>query len=158
MFSRVSPMTKAVMAFAALLIFGQILYGVLTYFVDVQSSAIGIILMMGAAMGAGQIFANSEKRIMQKGERARFAVFATITGVLIGIVGLYAVFAWYKVPFSLDTLLMSFGTAPGELSQMRGFLWIGAAVATVASLLVTYFASGFGAKAALKQLEKQGKL
>jgi hypothetical protein len=156
--TRMHPMTKASLSFAGLLILGQVIYGIISYFVEFQSSSMGIVLLMAAGMGAGQTFGASQKRAMTPRERAMFAVYATAIGLAIGAAGMLAVFKWYGVPFSMDALLMSMGKGPADAAELRGFLWIGLSIAVVVSLIVTYFASGFGAKAAVRQLEKRGQL
>ncbi len=152
-----ASLIKPLLAFCGALIFAQIVLIVILSFVDLPTSGSGVsmAILVVSGMTAGQVFAHSARRLMTKGERFRFAIFATILGYLIAAVGFYATFVYYDVPFTIDNLLAALGV-PADNAAMFFSVVIG--VASVLSLIVLYFASGFGAKTALKQLEKQGKL
>jgi hypothetical protein len=146
-----SPMSRALIGFSVFFTFGQVVLAVLTSFIDIQTSAIGVILMMAAAMAAGQAFATRENRRMTPGEKIQFAVLATLLGAILSLGLLAVVFGWYGVPFSLDALLLSQGLNASDLVTARQYLGVGIAVAASVSLIASYLGAGFGANVALKQ-------
>jgi heme/copper-type cytochrome/quinol oxidase subunit 2 len=152
-----ASLTKPLLAFGGLLILGQVLLTILASYVEMPSS-IGIVILMAAGMAGGQTFGNTARRLMTKAERFKFAIAGTIAAIVIGFAGLYATFAYYAVPFSFENFALGMGIPAGEVADFRSFMAIGLVIGLLVSLIVLYFAAGFGSRTSVKQLEKQGKL
>ncbi len=150
-------LTKPLLIFTAFIIAGNIILAIIGSYIELPSS-IGIIVMVAAAMGAGQSFGNSTRRLMTKGERFRFALIATLIAIVVAILAFWAAFAYYGVPFTLQNMMLGFGIAPGEVEEFKSIMMIIIPIALLINIAVAYFTVGFGARSALKQLEKQGKL
>ncbi len=149
-------MTKMVMSFLGLLLLGHIILAAIGYFfpkIEMPSS-IGIVFLTVAAISAGQIFAKDASRAMTSGEKFKFAVLATILAMVLAICALWAMFAFYGVPFTLENVFLgTVGEVPSA-NEMQMFALIGAGIGILVSLLVCYFGSGMGAKMYLKQMAK----
>jgi hypothetical protein len=146
---------KPLLTFCGILIAGQIMVGLVASFVDLGSnSGPGIAVAMAAAVGAGGVFGNSAKRAMTSGEKVRFAALATVASLLIAAIGVVALFAVYRVPMTLENILLMLGGGADDAAEFQSIMPIIGAVVVLLTMLITYFGVGFGAKSALRQAEK----
>ncbi|HMS94798.1 MAG TPA: ABZJ_00895 family protein [Tabrizicola sp.] len=117
-------------------------------------NSLGTATSIGAALAAGQFAAKRTRRLLTGREKLTFAALATATSFLAVVGFLWALFAYYGVPFTMMGLLTAlFGKLP-DAGLMGALPWI-ALFAVAVSLLVIYFFVGLGAKQHLKMLERQ---
>ena len=109
---------------------------------------------MAASIAAGQSFAKVADRVMTGGEKARFALAATAISLAVTAAFYIGLFAYYRVPFSMDNLAMMFTGDPGLAADLKNWLVIILAVATVLTWVVSWFFVGMGAKGAIKARDK----
>jgi hypothetical protein len=151
-----APTGKMIAIFLGTLIFGYVVLAAIGYFFPQleMPGSIGIVFLMVAAMSAGTTFATATGRRMTSGEKLRFAVLATVLSLLLTVAVLWGSLAYVGLPFTLQNVtLVATGemVAPGEMGQ---FLPIIIGVSVVVSLLICFFAVGFGARNQVKQAER----
>jgi hypothetical protein len=150
-----NPLMRALLAYCGMVVLAQIAIEVITSYVEMQSSAMGIIVIFAAAMGAGGVFATAAKRVPTRGEKFKFAVLATLAGMAIAYLALWGAFWWYSVPFNMDSV--AFGLAGGDMNMaldLKEMLPFVLAIAAVVNLLFAYLGLGMGAKQNAKQQAK----
>jgi hypothetical protein len=154
-----APMGKMIAIFLGALLFGNILLFAISYFFpDIEMpGSIGIIFLLVGAMSAGGAFAHATKRRMTTGEKFRFAVVATVLAILLSLAVVWGMFAYYGVPFSVQTMIMAMAGEAVSEAEIRQMLPIIGAVALVVGVLVCFFGVGAGASGQVKQLEKAAK-
>ncbi|MBK6468149.1 MAG: hypothetical protein IPL38_07215 [Rhodobacter sp.] len=153
---RTSGMGRALFNFAMAMIAGQVaILGIGLAFPDFDlPSSTGMIIIMAASIAAGQSFAKVADRVMTGGEKARFALAATAISLAVTAAFYIGLFAYYRVPFSMDNLAMMFTGDPGLAADLKNWLVIILAVATVLTWVVSWFFVGMGAKGAIKARDK----
>lgn len=149
-------MGRMLAIFLLLLVLANVVLAVIGYlFPDFPvPSSIGIVMAMVAAMSAGQSATKAVNRRLLFGEKASFAVLATLLSVILGVAILWGFFAWYGVPFTLEnvTLAMSGDAIPTD--EVRKILaWVIPAVLLV-YVLVTYFGVAMGSRNQFKLQDK----
>jgi hypothetical protein len=152
-----SPLARMLTAFLGILLFGHVLLtGIAHYFPDLKMpNSIGLIIVAAAATYAGQFFARSLGRGMFAKEKFTFALVATILGIALTACVVWAQFAYYGVPFSVDNVLFLVLGDTLSAEEKKMVLWVGGGVGSIVSVIVCYFGCGFGAKSYLKQLQRQ---
>lgn len=150
------PLGKMLAVFLAVLIAGSLVLGGLSYlFPDLPvPSSIGIVLAMVGAMSAGQSGAKASGRTLVFGEKAIFAVLATLLSLALGIGFLWAMFAYFGVPFTLEnvTLIMTENAVPtAEITKIM--VWV-VPIVLALCLAITYFGVALGSRNHFKLQEK----
>jgi hypothetical protein len=151
------PLGRMLVIFLAVLIAANMVLVALGYlFPDLPvPSSIGIVMAMIAAMSAGQSATKSLNRRLTFGEKAIFAVLATILSTAFGIAILWGIFAWFGVPFTVENILLGMtGDAAPAAEILSIMAWV-VPVLLVLYLLVTYFGAAMGSRSQIKLLEKQ---
>jgi hypothetical protein len=124
----------------------SVIVAAITYIIDIEvPSSMGIITLMVSASYPMQTFVRTEQRVMTKGERSRFAAWATAASLALTAVTVFVMCLYYGVSVS-D--LIEYAEIPFWLMALVGF------IAVVLSWVVVYFGSGFMGNQALKQLKK----
>lgn len=117
--------------------------------------SIGIVFAMVASMSAGGTAATALGRPLVAGEKLRFAGAATLASLALTVVVFGALFAWLGVPMTLPNLVLVITGDTAADAEIASILpWI-ALFGVGISLLVCYFAVGFGAKNQLRALERK---
>lgn len=152
-----APMGKMLLVFLGTLITLNLALVAFEYFLpDVElPGSLGILLMMAAAMAAGQIGGQNVKRRLTLKEKAVFALVATALGLAVTVGMLWAIFAWHGVPFTIPFVIMA---ATGEMvpqAEITEMLPYVLGFMVVISLLITFFAVGWGARTQVKAMERQ---
>lgn len=152
-----APMGKMLTVFLGTLIILNLALAVFEYFMpDVElPGSFGVLMMMAAAMAAGQIGGTAAKRLLTLKEKTLFSVVATLLGMAVTFGMIWAVFAWNGVPFSVQLLVLAVSgemISHGEIDEMVPVL-IGAMA--VISLLICFFAVGWGARTQVKAMERK---
>jgi hypothetical protein len=151
-----APTGKMLAIFLGTLIFGYVVLVAIGYFFPQleMPGSIGVVFQMVAAMAAGGTFATATGRRMTSGEKLRFAILATALALLLTVAVLWGMLAYVGLPFTLQNVLL---VVTGEMvppGEMMAFLPIVIAVSIVISLLICFFAVGFGARNQIKQAER----
>lgn len=117
-------------------------------------SSVGIVLAMVAAMSAGQSGTKAVGRSLVFGEKAVFALLATLLSAALGIAVLWGIFAWFGVPFTLENVVLGMtGDAVPAAEIISIMAWI-VPVVLVIYVLVTYFGAAMGARNQIKLQER----
>lgn len=108
-------------------------------------SGMGIIALMVSAAYPLDTFVKSEQRLMTKGERARFAFWATLSSLALSAIVILAACAYYNI-------------GPAKFMGISGIpnwvLGLLAVFGVLVSWVVIYFGSGTIGKQAFKRFEK----
>jgi hypothetical protein len=152
-----APVGKMLLVFLGTLIALNLALAAFQYLLpDIElPTSMGILLMMAAAMAAGQIGGQNVKRRLTLKEKAVFSVVATALGMAVTLGMLWAIFAWHGVPFSIPYVIMA---ATGEVvpqSEINEFLPYVIGFMALISLLITFLAVGWGARTQVKALERK---
>jgi hypothetical protein len=117
-------------------------------------SSMGIVVAMVAAMSAGQSATKAINRRLVFREKAVFAVLATAVSTVLGVGMLWAFFAYFGVPFTLESviMIMTGDAVPGD--EIRQILTWVIPIVLVLYLLVTYFGAALGSRNQIKLQEK----
>lgn len=151
-----APLGKMLAVFIGMLIAGNVLVLGIEYVLPdlTMPSSMGIVFAMLGAMQAGQTAARNTGRRLSSGERASFAVAATVLSIALSGGLIWGVLAWFGVAFSAENLVMVMTGDTVPYAEIMEFLpWVGLFI-TVLSLLVCFFAVGWGARTQLKQAER----
>jgi hypothetical protein len=117
-------------------------------------SSIGVVMAMIAAMSAGQTATKMLNRRLTFGEKAVFAVLATILSVAFGIGILWGFFAWFGAPFTLENVILVMTGDAVPASEIRQILsWV-VPIVLVVYVLITYFGAAMGSRNQIKLQEK----
>jgi hypothetical protein len=137
---------KYVMQFIASYLLCSVAVFAITSFMNLAvPSGMGIITLMVSAAYPLDTFVKSEQRLMTKGERARFALWATFSSLALSAIVILAASAYYK------TRLTNVLGISGIPNWVLGLL---AVFAVFISWVVIYFGSNTIGKQALKRFEK----
>jgi|GEM_PF-1748803 len=118
-------------------------------------STTGLLIVMVAAMVAGQSFAKRTGRVMARAERWRFSFGSVAIALAVGAATLAGVMAYFGVPISADTMALLITGNFRSAAMIKDWLLILVAASAVLSLLTSWFFVNMGAKTMLKALEKQ---
>ena len=150
------PLGRMLAIFLAVLIVANLVLAALGYFfpdLPVPSS-IGIVMAMVGAMSAGQSAAKALNRRLTFGEKAIFAVLATVLSSALGVAILWGLFAWSGVPFTLENVVLGMTGDAVPAAEILGFMaWI-VPIVLVIYVLVTYFGAAMGVRNQIKLQEK----
>lgn len=150
------PLGRMLAIFLAVLIAANLVLAALGYFfpdLPVPSS-IGIVLAMVGAMSAGQAATKALNRRLTFGEKAIFAVLATVLSAVVGIAILWGIFAWFGVPFTLENVVLGMTGGAVPVSEFLGYMsWI-VPIVLVVYVLITYFGAAMGSRNEIKLREK----
>jgi hypothetical protein len=147
-------LTKYLWQFLGAYVVCILLIAAITYFLNFEApSAIGMVALIASASPAGQTFVRTNNRAMTTGERARFALLATVASMLLSLLMILGALAASGLPLSVA----GFGEMMGFPEMDSGILSIILGVGIVVSWVVIYFALGFIGRSTLKQMAK-GKL
>jgi hypothetical protein len=118
-------------------------------------SSIGIVLAMVAAMSAGQSATKAVNRRLTFREKAVFALLASVLSVALGVGVLWAFFAYFGVPFTLENVILVMTGDAVPADEIRQILaWV-APIVFILYLLITYFGAAMGSRNQIKLQEKQ---
>ena len=151
-----APMGRMLAIFLGLLILVNIVLAAVGYaFPDLPiPSSIGIVLSMVGAMSAGQSATKALNRRLTFGEKAVFAVLATVLSAVVGIAILWGMLAWFGVPFTLENVVLGMTGDAVPAGEILGFMaWIVPIVLAI-TVLVTYFGAAMGSRNQIKLQEK----
>ena len=150
------PLGRMLAIFLAVFIAANLVLAALGYFfpdLPVPSS-IGIVMAMVGAMSSGQSAAKSLNRRLTFGEKAIFAVLATVLSSALGVAILWGLFAWSGVPFTLENVVLGMTGDAVPAAEILGFMaWI-VPIVLVIYVLVTYFGAAMGVRNQIKLQEK----
>jgi hypothetical protein len=108
-------------------------------------SGMGIVTLMVSAAYPLDTFVKSEQRLMTKGERARFAFWATLSSLALSAIVILAACTYYNI-------------GPAKVIGISGIpnwiLGLLAVFGVLVSWVVIYFGSGAIGKQAMKRFEK----
>ena len=111
-------------------------------------------MAMVGAMSAGQSAAKALNRRLTFGEKAIFAVLATVLSSALGVAILWGLFAWSGVPFTLENVVLGMTGDAVPAAEILGFMaWI-VPIVLVIYVLVTYFGAAMGVRNQIKLQEK----
>jgi hypothetical protein len=150
------PIGRMIAIFLATLLMGHaalLAIGIFAPDIEMPGS-IGIVLLTVAAIAAGGAFAKATNRKMTNGEKLRFALLGTVTGLLLAFGVMAAILAYAGVPLSLEAMMAAIVGEFVSRSEIMSMLPILLGVATVTTMLVCFFGVGVGANAQLKQAAK----
>ena len=151
------PLGRMLAIFAGTFVAANIALAALTYFLPdlpVPSST-GMILTMVAALVAGQGVAARLGRKLRVGEKAVFAVSATVLTLVFGIAVFWGILAYVGLPFTAQNVVMVTTGETIPSADVGSFLpWI-VLIGVVVSLLVTFLFVGLGVSSQLKALERK---
>jgi hypothetical protein len=150
------PLGRMLAVFLAVLVAANVVLGVIAYvFPDLPvPSSIGIVMAMIGGMSAGQLGTKALNRRLTFAEKAIFSALATVLSVALGIGMIWAIFAYFGAPFTLENfiLVMTGEAVPvGEITEIVA--WI-APIVLVVYLLITYFGAAMGSRNQMKLQEK----
>jgi hypothetical protein len=150
------PLGRMLAIFTGILIAANLVLAAVGYmFPDLPiPSSMGIILAMVAAMSSGQSATKALNRRLVFREKALFAALATAVSVALGVGVLWAFFAYFGVPFTLENviLVMTGDAVPAE--EIRQILsWV-IPIVLVLYLAITYFGATLGSRNQIKLQEK----
>lgn len=151
------PLAKMILVYLATLIAGNVLAILIETFLPNLSlpGSIGIVFAMVASMTAGGTAATALGRSLVSREKLVFAVVATVTSLILTLLLVWGLFAWNGAPLTTTNLVVAMTGDPANTEEIAALLpWILLA-GTVLSLLICYFAVGFGAKNQLRALERK---
>jgi hypothetical protein len=151
-----APTGKMLAVFLGTLLFGNLLLAAIGYFFpDFEiPGSIGIVFQVVAAMAAGGAFATAMKRKMTAGEKFRFAILATLLGLLLAAAVFWAILAYVGLPFTLQNAVAAMTGEIVSNEEIMSFLPIFLGVAVGVAFLINFFGVGFGAGSQLKQAAK----
>jgi hypothetical protein len=152
-----APMGKMLTVFLGTLIILNLALAAFEYVLpDVElPGSIGILMMMAAAMAAGQIGGTAVRRLLTLKEKTVFSVVATLLGMAVTFGMLWAVFAWNGVPFSISLLVMALSGEMMSQSDINEMVPLVIGFMAVISLLICFFAVGWGARTQVKAMERK---
>jgi hypothetical protein len=148
---------KPLAVFAGWMILGQgLLAGFGFAFPDIDlPGSFGLVITIVAVLLAGQSFAKASGRVPEQGEQVRFGLGATLIALALAAGSVLAIFAWYGVPVTVETLSLVLTGDVDFAREIGGWLWVILGV----GVLITYLLAHFGLKSAAKgYLKKQAKL
>jgi hypothetical protein len=151
-----APMLKMLAIFLTMQITaGVVLFGYVQVMPDAKTpSWLGMVFLMLGAVTAGQTGARNTGRRLTAGEKASFALAATVTSIALSVALLWGLLAWFGVPFSLENVVLAITGDTVPYAEIMEFLpWIGLFVVTL-DLVLCFFAVGWGARTLLKQQER----
>lgn len=151
-----APLGRMLSIFLGLLILANVvLAGVGYAFPDLPvPSSIGIVLAMVAAMSAGQSATKTVNRRLIFGEKAVFAVLATLLSAALGIGVFWGFFAWFGVPFTLENVILALSGDAVPADEIRKILaWV-VPIVLLVYVLITYFGATMGSRNQIKLQEK----
>ena len=152
-----APMAKMLTVFLGTLIILNLALAVFEYVLpDVElPGSLGILMMMAAAMAAGQIGGTAAKRRLTLKEKVLFSVVATPLGLAVTFGMLWAVFAWNGVPFSVQLLVLAMSGEMMSQAEIDEIFPLLVGVMAVISLVICFFAVGWVARTQVKAMERQ---
>jgi len=156
MSSTAMPLGRMLAIFLGIFVAANVALAVIGhYFPDFPiPSAMGIILAMVAAMSAGQSGTKAVNRRLTFNEKALFAVLATVLSTALAIGMLWAMFAYFGVPFTLENFVLATTGDAVPAAEIRGMLvWI-VPIILVLYVLITYFGTAMGSRNEIKLQEK----
>ena len=71
-------------------------------------SALGVVTLIAATMPAGQSFYKANQRRATFGEKLTFALLATLIAAAMNLATLYAVMAYFQIPFTFANVMTLF--------------------------------------------------
>jgi hypothetical protein len=151
-----APLGKMLAVFIGMLIAGNLLVVGIEYVLPDLTipSSMGVVFLMLGAMQAGQTAARNTGRRLTAGEKARFALAATVTSIALSVALLWGILAWFGVPFSLENVVLAMTGDTVPYAEIMEFLpWIGLFV-VILDFVLCFFAVGWGARTLLKQQER----
>lgn len=151
-----ASLAKVLGIFALVLIVGQAaLFAVGYFFPNLPvPSSIGIVLVMVAAMSAGQSYARQTGARPSGGEKLVFAVLASLVSAAIGVGMVWGMFQSLGVPFTLENVAIAISGNPSAGAEMSDILPIVLGIAALLTLVLCWLGYGFGARNQLKQQER----
>jgi hypothetical protein len=151
-----APLGRMLAIYLGVLILANIVLGVISYFLpDLPIySAMVIILAMVAALLAGQSGTKAVNRRLEFGEKAVFAVLATILSALLGVGALWGIFAWFGEPFTLDNVVLGLTGDSVPTDEIRQILGWVIPIILVIYVLITYIGAAMGSRNEIKLQEK----
>lgn len=155
--TRKMPLAKMLLVFLGTLIAGNVLLILIQTFLPnvPMPGSIGIVFAMVASMSAGGTAATTLGRPLMAKEKLTYAAAATAASLVLTVVIFWGLFAWNGVPFTLSNVIMAATGEAAPDAEIAAILpWIGL-FAIVVSLLVCYFAVGFGTKNQLRALDRR---
>lgn len=149
------PLGRMLAFFAGVFVVGNILVAALTYFLpDLPlPNSTGMIIVMVAALAAGQGVAAQLGRKLRAGEKAIFAAVATIVTLAFAVVVLWGILAYVGLPFTQENALMLMvGQADADLAAYLPLILV---IGGVITFLVSFLFVGLGVSTQLKALERK---
>jgi hypothetical protein len=149
-------LARPLVSFAGMLILlNAILMGVTFAFPALEvPTFVNLMVPMFAGMAGGQSFAKANSRAMTGGERTRFALMGTVILVALSALVLVGMFAWYQVPFSLDTLAVALTGDMALAADVRPWLLPILALGALIAMGMIQLGAGIGVKGILARQAK----
>lgn len=149
-------MTKTLGMFVMLQVLAYVLlYGIEHFVPSIPLPGyLGIIIAMGAAVGAGYYHAGKTGRLATAGEKLRFALLATGASFALSLGLVWGIFLYYGVPLTLDALAIAAAGDAGAADGLKALLPISLAVITVLYLFMSWLGFGMGVRSQIKQAER----
>jgi hypothetical protein len=147
---------RPLLSFAGMLILlNAILMGVTFAFPNLEvPTFVNLMVPMFAGMAGGQSFAKANGRAMTGGERTRFALMGAVILVALSALVLAGMFAWYRVPFSLDTLAVALTGDMSLAADIRPWLLPILGLGVLIAMGMVHLGSGIGIKGILNRQAK----
>ncbi len=118
-------------------------------------SAVNLVMAMVAGMAGGQSFATRNDRVMTGGEQMRFSLIALAMSFAMSAAMIGAIFAWYGVPFTLDTLIFAMTGDTSVAADLKSWMWLIVAIGVLIGWGVIHAGAGMGGKTVMKRKEKE---
>lgn len=153
------PLGRMLAIFAGILVAANVVLSAIGYVIPdlPMPSSIGIVLAMVAAMSAGQAASKALNRRLVFREKAIFALLATALSVVLALALLWAILAYFGVPFTLENVILigTGDTVPAD--EIRQILvWV-VPIIMLHYVLITHFGAEMGSRNPIKLQEKLGR-
>jgi hypothetical protein len=149
-------MARNLGVFAVALIAGQVALMAVGYFFpnfDFGNS-MGVVMVMLAAMLAGQSHVRQSGQRPTGGEKLVFMVLATLVLAVVALVLAWGIFQYYGVPLTMENVILSASGDARMAADVKDILPIALGIEAVLTLFLSWLGFGLGARSQIKQAER----
>jgi len=152
-----APMFKMLAVFVGTMLAANLAVLAIEYFLPdlTMPNSIGVFFLVAAAMASGQVGGQTLKRRLTAGEKATFAVGATVLSMLLVLALLSAALAYVGLPVTLEHMVFAMTGSFATAADIADILPLVGLIMAGVSLFVCYISVGWGARTQVKALERQ---